>query len=248
MRHPGPLILAIETSNPTAEPGVSASVAIARADPSGALSPLAIVHLGPDESTGLLPSIDRCFTRAGLTPDALRDAGARIAISIGPGGYTSVRIAVTCAKLIAESTGALCVPVPTAHVVASSAPERATRDDSGASRPFAVALASKRDAAWLTLFNADRSERRTLGLVDDGVIDALVSEGAATLIVDRFAPPRLLERAHAAGLTVLPPTFDPLACARLALTRQPVDPIELAPLYPREPEAVTKWRALKERR
>lgn len=248
MRQPGPLILAIETSNPTADPGVSASVALARADPSGALEPLAVVHLGSDESTGLLPSIDRCFTRAGLTPDALRAHGARIAISIGPGGYTSVRIAVTCAKLLAESTGAPCVPVPTAHVVAMSIPDQAIRDASGSPRPFAVALASKRDTAWLTLFNADRAERRTLGLVDDGAVNTLISEGVATLIVDRFAPPLMLERARAASIRIVPPVFDPLACARLALSRDPVDPVELAPLYPREPEAVTKWRALKGRR
>lgn len=248
MRHPGPLILAIETSNPTAEPGASASVALARPDPSGALEPLAVVHLGPDESTGLLPSIDRCFTRAGLTPDALRSTGARIALSIGPGGYTSVRIAVTSAKLLAEATGALCVPVPTAHVVALSIPDHAIQDAPGVPRPFAVALASKRDTAWLTLFNADRSERRTLGLVDDGVIDTLASEGAATLIIDRFAPPLMLERARAASIRIVPPVFDPLACARLAIARDPVDPLELAPLYPREPEAVTKWRALKDRR
>ncbi len=57
----------------------------------------------------------------------------------------------------------------------------------------------------------------------------------------------MLERARAASIRIGPPSFDPIACARLALTHAPVDPLELAPLYPREPEAVTKWRALKAR-
>lgn len=233
-----PLILALETSNPTAEPGRSAAVAVARCAAAcpAAFEALAIVHLGDSEAQGLLPSIDRCFKEAGLAPDALRMPGSRIAVSIGPGGYTSVRIAVTAAKMLCEATGALCVPVPTAQVVAARVSN---------ARPFAVALASKRDTAWVALFNADRTLRRLLGIVDDTVIDTLASEGVDLLVIDRFAPPRMIERAHAAGIRVEPPTFDPLACAALGAMLEPVDPLALEPLYPREPEAVTKWRALR---
>ncbi len=232
------LILALETSNPTAEPGRSASVALARCTGSrpAPCTSLAIVHLGDSEAQGLLPSIDRCFREAGLAPDALRIPGSRIAVSIGPGGYTSVRIAVTAAKMLCDATGALCVPVPTAHVVAARVSN---------ARPFAVALASKRDTAWVTLFNADGSPRRLLGIVDDAAIDTLGSEGVDLLVIDRFAPPRMIELAHAAGIRVEAPTFDPLTCATIGAALEPVEPLALEPLYPREPEAVTKWRALR---
>ncbi len=233
-----PVILALETSNPTADPGRSASVAVVRCSGArpAAFTSLAIVHLGDTEAQGLLPSIDRCFREAGLAPDALRIPGSRIAVSIGPGGYTSVRIAVTAAKMLCDATGALCVPVPTARVVAARVSN---------TRPFAVALASKRETAWVTLCNADGAVRRLLGIVDEAAIDTLGSEGVDLLVIDRFAPSRMVERAHAAGIRVEPPTFDPLACAALGAALEPVDPLALEPLYPREPEAVTKWRALR---
>ena len=236
------LILAIETSNPTADPGHAASVALARSSPH-TLETLATIPLGNTEATGLMPCIERCFAVAGLSPRDLRAPGSRIGVSVGPGGYTSVRIAVTAAKMLAESTGALCVPVPTPLVVARSIPIDARADANGP-HPFVVALASKRDTAWLVLFGPDRSELRVLGLVDHHAIDSAAHEGARTLIVDRFAPPAMLERAAALGLRVHPPRFDPLACAALTLERAPIDPLALAPVYPREPEAVTKWRAL----
>ncbi len=230
------LILAIETSNPTAAPGESASVMLARADEAGTLTPLAMVRVGADEAHGLMPSIDRCFRQASLTPDALREPGARVAVSLGPGGYTSVRIAVTAAKVICDSTGALCIPVPTAQIVAARVAN---------ARPFAVALASKRESAWITIFSPDRAARLTLGIVDDGAIDTLTSEGVDLLVIDHHAPPRLVERALEASIRVERPVFDAGACAALGATLPPIDPLALEPIYPREPEAVTKWRALK---
>jgi hypothetical protein len=40
------------------------------------------------------------------------------------------------------------------------------------------------------------------------------------------------------------PTFDALACCELGSRLPPVDALLIEPLYPREPEAVTKWRVL----
>ncbi len=236
------LILAIETSNPTADPGVAASVALARPG-SGCPEPLATVRLGDSEATGLMPSIDRCFAEAGLSPHDLRTPGSRIGVSVGPGGYTSVRIAVTAAKLLAEATGASCVPVQTPHVVARSIPDEALSDANGP-HAFVVALASKRETAWLVLFGPDRAERRLLGLVDHRALEVAAREGARSFIIDRFAPPAMLESAAKLGMRVRPPRFDAMACASLAMEVPPVDPLSLAPVYPREPEAVTKWRAL----
>lgn len=229
-------MLALETSNPTAAPDGAASVALARAGADGSVRSLAVVRLGQGEAAGLVPSIDRCFHEASLGPDALREPGARIAVSIGPGGYTSVRIAVTAAKVLCEATGALCVAVPTAHVVAARVLSKA---------PFAVALASKRETVWVTLFDADGTERRVIGLVDDSVIRTLVEEGIGLLVVDRFAPARMVELAAQASIRVEAPVLDALACAALGVARAPVDLLALEPLYPREPEAVTKWRALR---
>jgi len=47
------------------------------------------------------------------------------------------------------------------------------------------------------------------------------------------------------GLRIFEPAFHPLAVLAAAVRCQPVDPIHLMPIYPREPEAVTKWRAMR---
>lgn len=228
--------------------------------------PLGVAWLGEDgagrevkgEGGGVMPTIDRLFREAGLGPEALREPGARIAVSIGPGGYTSVRVAVTAAKLLAEGTGAACVAVPSALVVARRVVHGA---------PFAVALASKRETAWITVFEARagdgapvRAMRAPLGLFDEGVVEVLRGAGVDLLVVDRFVPPEMRARAKGAGMLIAEPRFDPLACAELGMgielgttsdagaadgTRAMlVDPLEMRPLYPREPEAVSKWRAL----
>jgi hypothetical protein len=46
------------------------------------------------------------------------------------------------------------------------------------------------------------------------------------------------------GATVIEPVFSAGALIRMAAGADPIDPVKLAPLYPREAEAVTQWRRL----
>ena len=62
----------------------------------------------------LLPAIVRLYKRCALVP-GMTDA---VGVSIGPGGFTGLRIAVSTGKMMAEATGAKIVAVPTALVVA----------------------------------------------------------------------------------------------------------------------------------
>jgi hypothetical protein len=69
------------------------------------------------------------------------------------------------------------------------------------------------------------------------------------LVADRYLPQPMRDAAIAAGITLAEPVFDPAACAELAAANtRAIDPMELLPIYPREPEAVVKWRALKQSR
>lgn len=227
------IFLAIETSNPSAvspgQPG-GPGVLLARVL-DASIEPLALELLDPQapHDANLIPAIDRLFSHARVRP---RDLAA-IAVSVGPGGFTAIRVAVTTAKFIAEATGARCYPVPSASVVAA----RATNH----SQPFAVALASKDDSTFLTRFCADRTplDQGTLITAHDFPTDLKL------LIADRFLPAPIRDRAQALAIPVVPPRFDPLACLEAARSLQPVEPPFLLPMYPREPEAVTKWRALK---
>jgi len=224
------LILAIETSNPSARtsPGpVRPGIAVGRLGPHGIrLLARREIDPGHPHDDSLLPAIDAAFRSIAAPPAAL----ARVAVSIGPGGYTAVRLAVTAAMMIAEATGAQCVPVPTASVVA----RRVTHGP----LPFAVLLASKGDSAFATVFDADRPADAGR-LVRPADIAAL---RVRRLIADSFLPEAI--RLAAGGVPIEPPVFDPAACLELAIDFDPVDPMALRPRYPREPEAVTRWREL----
>lgn len=221
------MILAIETSNPSAWTPASPAcpgVALGR---DGEVIGVEPIYLEPGEDD-LMAAVARLCDRAGVRP---RDLTA-VAVSVGPGGYTALRIAVATAKMLAEATGASCVAVPSAEVAARRAPR---------GRPFSVALASKGESAHITDFAADGTLLRAGGLAGTG---SLGTRGSGLLIADRFLPPAITAEAKSLGIPVLDPVFDPAACLEAAAGRAPVDPVALAPLYPREPEAVTKWRAL----
>ncbi len=226
------IFLGIETSNPSAavvgEPG-GPGVALARVS-KGVIESLAVEMLDPQapHDANLIPAIDRLFSTSSLRP---RDVRA-IAVSVGPGGYTAVRVGVTTAKFIAEATGARCYAVPSPCVVAARVQNQG--------EPFAVALGAKDDTVFLTRFGVDRRP------MDSGKLStaADLPTDLRLLIADRFLPISFRDRAAALGARIVTPCFDPLACVEVAQATSPIDPVLLLPLYPREPEAVTKWRAL----
>lgn len=178
--------------------------------------------------------IDRAIASRGAAP---RDI-ARVCVSVGPGGFTNIRIAVTTARMIAEVTGAACVPVPSAAVVARRVISPG---------PFAVALASKGDTAFVTVFSAPGTPDAPGSIMDGPAIASLAQRGVRLFVADQFLPQTARNAVEGAGMTILPPVFDPVACLESGIVLPAVDPVALKPIYPREPEAVTKWRALKER-
>ncbi len=255
------LVLAIETSNPSSAQTRAPAVAVGRLEP-GVFDPnptvlgSAVVEKRSRHDDGLMPAIDRACRDAGVQPHELR----RVAVSIGPGGFTAIRIAVTTAKTIAQVVGADTVAVPTTQAVAlahAAHEADAAAADADGSR-LLVALAWKRDTVWRACFDcADDEPPRGVveGLVDsDSLADELrrgalgshenTSADPPTLVADpRFVatlPAAALERVRVAS-----PRFDARAVLALAAVLEPISPAALLPLYPREPEAVSKWRELR---
>jgi tRNA threonylcarbamoyl adenosine modification protein YeaZ len=228
------LTLAIETSNPSsnqagleAGPGVALGLC-APGRPPQVIGTERLRTVGRHDDD-LMPAIDRLCTAANIRPRSI----LRVAVSVGPGGFTALRIAVATAKMIAEAAGAPCVSVPTALVVAARA------DVQTRAHPFAVALSSKGDTAFATVFPAS-NERDPSGLLITATdLDRL---NIRTLIADSFLPEPLRVRAGALGIRIVEPIFDPAACLEVSSDLPDLDPVELLPLYPREPEAVTLWR------
>lgn len=233
----GKLVLAIEVSNPSA--GGGGGVAIGRMG-DGRVEVLGVrglMEAGGAQGQAahddvLIPLIDALFTSLGLDP---RDLGL-VGVSVGPGGYTGLRVACITGKMIAEGAGCGCAAVRSAAVVA------AAREGG----PVAVALASKRDSAWVEVYErpGDLSASWS-GLVSAAGLGAVRAGPASAnvLIADRFLPVSLRSEAERMGLLIEVPRFDPEVCLRLAAASARVEPGGLNPVYPREPDAVTLWRA-----
>lgn len=181
----------------------------------------------------LLPAIDRLFRRAGVSR---RDLGA-VGVSAGPGGFTGLRIAVSTAKMFAEALGAKLVSVPSALVAAESC---------ASGGPIIVCLASKGESFWSTHLDRDAAGFWKIA-GEPGLATAadLELEDVRALLADEHAPRALIDQCTRGGVEVLPPRFEPQTCLavtlRLLAAGQTVDPLRLAPLYPRQPEAVTLW-------
>lgn len=229
----GQSTLAIETSNPSAAQGASGpgvAAGVVRAGGGVEVLGVEMLRSAGRHDDDLMPAIDRLWSRLGLP----RAEIARVAVSLGPGGYTGLRVAVVAAKVIAEAVGAVCVGVPSAMVVA----RRAAPD---LPAPFGVALASKGSTTVVTVFDAPTSPVGGPREVDAESVETL---GLRALIADRHLPPALRERCATLGVRIEEPIFDPAACLEASATLEPVDPARLVPIYGREPEAVRKWREL----
>jgi tRNA threonylcarbamoyladenosine biosynthesis protein TsaB len=229
------ILLAIETSQR------EGSVALRLSDGSILEHSFACGSRGEDN---LLPSIDTLFTRANLTPADL----SAVAVSVGPGGFTGLRIATSTAKGLAEGTGCRLVSVPSAMVAAES-----TLSSEDHASPVVVLAAAKSTTCWLSRLERKESgwvesERSGLHVIDPPEESVLELCQDAIVLADRFLPDELSVKLSGAH-RILEPRWSAAACARIGHLHlkecRDIDPLEMKPLYPREPEAVSLWKARK---
>lgn len=224
---PSPFLLAIETSQRQGGVALQGS--------SGDIRTESLQHAGR-HADDLIPAIDRLMASAGRTFTDL----AAVAVSIGPGGFTGLRIGITTARMIAEVRGVGVIPVPTAAVVAERIEEPG---------PILVALASKRESCWVTHFERGGDDHWMMSGTPGAATEATIDlTGIHLLVGDVYLPAGIRARCEQAAVPVLPPTFDPAACLHVAQRMWSrdaglaVDPATVMPLYAREPEAVALWR------
>lgn len=188
---------------------------------------------------GLAPAVERLCLRAGQSPADC----ALIGVSIGPGGFTGLRTAVTFAQILARVTGAPVAAIPSAHVAAASIDSATVPAGT-----LLVVLGVKREQFWATRFERGADghwqQASAAGLAD---ASAVALEGLAAIAVDAHAPALLRERARAPGVPCVAFRHDPADCLRLAERARAagatIAPEALRPIYGREPEAVTLWNA-----
>lgn len=178
----------------------------------------------------------------GVAPQEL----GSVAVAVGPGGFTGLRVSVAFAKALALARGIPVVPVPSALVFAASAAAR-NADDHG---PWVVALAAKGQTSWVALVDGRHQFERQGEVLDADRFEAIATHAAARggrLVADEHLDPEFVERARKVGLLRAGLEVDVGAVAEISAeilrVGGAVHPAALQPIYAREPEAVTNWRA-----
>jgi tRNA threonylcarbamoyl adenosine modification protein YeaZ len=189
----------------------------------------------PRESDQLMPAIDALVSRAGWAP---RDLVA-VAVSTGPGGFTSLRISIATAKGICETLAIPAIDVPSAMVAAQGSVDPAAHD------AVEVALGCKGSGFWSTLLEWGGTRWH---VESECAVDAADwSPRAPVMVADGHLPPGTRARAESAGVRIIEPAIDAHACLAAAEAMwsdgQRVDAMVLLPRYARIPEAVSLWQA-----
>jgi len=193
---------------------------------------------GLQHAAKLLPLIDDLTRKRGWTPADI----AHVYVSIGPGSFTGLRIAVTLAKTLAFATGAKIVAVPTARVLVENAPAEA--------REVVIILDAKRGQVFTARYRRDDVETRWQEAEParlDTLAAMLARAGRPVYLIGEGIPYHREPISAAADVIV---TDEMTWRARAGVVSQLgtlmaqlgtfADPISLAPLYVRLPEAEEK--------
>lgn len=187
------------------------------------------------QAEALLPMARAALDEAGLVFDDLD----RLAVTIGPGSFTGLRIGLAAARGLALAAGLPLVGVTTLEALAAAVDPAARQG-----RVTVALIDSRRGDVFVQAFGADSAPLSEPAAVDPAALDAVLPAGPLLLAGD--AAPAALEILRLAGrdaaLASGSAAPDPVAVARLAAVR-PVPDGPVTALYLRAPD-VTLPRAV----
>ena len=228
------ILLAIDTSTPRAALALDLG-------PDGGPPRLAPIDADPGRrhGRGLIPAIKALLESAGITA---RDLGA-LAVGLGPGSYTGLRIGLTAAKTIAYAAGVPLYPLDSLEAIARSAPLDAAH--------LAVVVDAQRGDGYVAEFARDRpgdAPRRLTPTRVEPLVPWALALPPGTLVLgpalDRLPlpwPPALRlgtpDQGHPDPLALLALASEAVAAGRIA------EPFALEPIYLRRSAAEDLWES-----
>jgi len=185
------------------------------------------------QSEALLPMIQEAMAAAGM---AFGDLDL-LAVTVGPGAFTGLRIGLAAARGMALAAGLPCLGVTTMEAVAEAVPEEERGDG-----PVLIALDAKRADLYAQAFGPEGAPLAAPAAVLPEDLPDLLPPGAAAATVAGDAAGPALEALAAAGIagraSSAPGVPDAARIAALAARRwRPGTELPApAPLYLRPPD------------
>lgn len=231
---PAPVILALDTASDGCAVGIYQA---------GTTMSSRRVVMARGQSEALMPMIGECLTTACIGGMAGLNA---IAVTIGPGAFTGVRIGLAAARGLGLAAALPVIGVTTFEAIAADAPEPETR--TGA---LMVALESRRDDVFVQIFRG-ATGLAPCSLAPGALADFVTSTlGPDHVMVAGNAAARMMplltDRHINAELSQANPEPETSRIAALAALRwRPGErPPVPGPLYLRKPDAVPDLGALR---
>jgi tRNA threonylcarbamoyladenosine biosynthesis protein TsaB len=194
----------------------------------------------PDHSAELLPTLASLLDEAGAEWSEVR----LIAVGIGPGTFTGLRIGVATARALASALGVDMAPVSSLAALAAGAARWGGKQDN----PLLPLIDARRRQVFAALYEDGPGMPASWGplaLRREELIERVTGHtskrGPPTLATGDWA---LESRADLEAVGVVVPPADPglhsvdaLKLCRLAEGTPPVPPDEVRPAYVRQPDA-----------
>lgn len=191
----------------------------------------------PGHARELMPAVASCVEEAGLGWEEL-DA---IAVGVGPGPFTGLRIGVTTARALAQAHGAELRPVSSLAALAAGAVSDGMSNGGGPERPVLALIGAGRGEVFAALYEDGEEVWEPAAVAPEALAERIGEREIPSLAVGDGAV-RFRDALEAAGASV-PPGDSPahvvrgLWICRLAATVAPAAVEAVLPDYIRLPDA-----------